>query len=100
MPVASDLRAECRDHMPVGRNAVVRDVAAHHRVEPSPLLRDGLVATSLHFAAELVQLRRHPLPLCLPSQEEPSTPRTPANMREPKEVEGIRLPAETPVLSP
>ena len=100
MPVASDLGAKGLDGVRVGRNGVVRHVPAHYRVEPSPLLRDGLVAAPLHFARELVQLRRHPLPLGLPSQEKLSSPRASAQVRQPQKVKGLRLAAETACPSP
>jgi hypothetical protein len=94
MPMPRHLGAKRRDRMSIGGNAVIRHVPAYHRVEPSPLLRDGLVAAPLDLAPELVQLRRHPPPLRLPSQEEPSRPRASADMREPEKVEGIRLSAK------
>ena len=100
MPMTSDLGTKGLDCVRVRRNRVVRHVPAHYRVEPSPLLRDGLVAAPLHFARELVQFRRHPLPLGLPSQEKLPSPRASADMRQPQEVEGLRLTAETASPSP
>ena len=95
MPMTCNLGTKGFDCVRVGRNGIVRDVPAHYRVEPSPLLRDGLMATPLHFACELVQLRRHPLPLGVPSQEKLSSPRASANVRQPQEVEGLWLAALT-----
>jgi hypothetical protein len=100
MPVPSNLGAKCLERVRVGRNAVVRYVPAHYRVEPSPLLRDGLVPTLLHFALQLVQLRRHPLPLGLPSQEKSSSSRASAYVRQPEKVERLRLAREAAFPSP
>jgi hypothetical protein len=41
VPPPSDVRTERRDGATVSRNAVIRDVPAHHRVEASPPFRMG-----------------------------------------------------------
>src|SRR6516165_11841742 len=92
--MAGDLGTKCLDCGRVRRNRVIRHVPAYYRAEPSPLLRDGLVAALLHFARELVQLRRHPPPLRMPHQEKLPLPGAPADVREPQKVESLWLPAE------
>lgn len=97
MPVAGDLRAECGNRMPVGGNTVIRGVPTYDGAEPSPLLRDGLVAAAQYLGLDLMQRGRHSLPLRLPPQEKPSRPRAPTEMGEPEEVKALRLATKTPV---
>jgi len=74
-------------------------MSAYHGPKPRALLRDGLVAPPPQVGRDLVQFGHHPLPLRVPVQEELPRPRAPADVREPEEVEGLRLPVEAALTS-
>jgi hypothetical protein len=65
------------------------------RAQPRASYRDGVVPTTPEFGFHLPQLRLQPLPHRLPKHREASAPLLPANVREAKEVERIRLPEPT-----
>jgi len=89
MPETSDLGAKCVHSVRVGRHAVVRGVATHDSPEPSTLLRDREVPASLQLGFHLAQLGRQASPFGVPTQQKPSRPRPPADVREAEEVEGL-----------
>ena len=67
----------------------------HHASQPFALFRDGLVPTLPELVFDLPQLRPHSLRDRDPPQPEPSMLGLPTEMREPKEIERLRLPETT-----
>ena len=63
----------------------------HYARQPSSLFRDREVRATPEFGFHLSELRPHPSPHRLALEQEPSLPRSPANMRETEEVERLRL---------
>ena len=74
---------------------------SHHAAQPLPLLGNWEMAATLKFGFDLLQLSPHPRPHRLSLEQEAPAPRFPADVREPEEVEGLRLsqppPASVPV---
>lgn len=92
VPVPDDLSSELSHRPHVGRDCVVREVAAHHPGQPCALLWDWQMPSSLQLAFQLAQLRLHPLPHRLPLQEKLPRLRPAADVRQAEVVEGLRLP--------
>src|SRR5882672_7033910 len=96
-PEADDDVAEAAERMAVGRHGVVIVPASDDLPQPAPLLGYRLVPASPEFLLERTQLGRHAVTPRLPLEQEAAASGTAANMREPQEVERLRLAQPAPL---
>jgi hypothetical protein len=75
----------------VAGHGEVGEVTLQHASHPLALVRDGLIPASLEFVVDLSKLRPHPLRDRGTPQPEPPLPCLPAEVRESKEIERLRL---------
>ncbi len=81
----------------VGGYGVVVIPAGDHAPQPSSLFGDRRVPPPPEFLLELMQLGAHPVASRLPPKQEAAAPGASADMREPQEVETLRLAQTTPL---
>src|SRR4030095_10909611 len=72
-------------------HTIVLVVSPQHRAYPFPLFPQVGMHSSVTLLLQFLQLRLHPLPHRLAKHRIPPTSCLPANMREPKKVEGLRF---------
>ena len=93
IPEPTNPEAEQAECAGVRGHPVVAQVPTHNRAQPASHLRDRIVQAPPKLGLHLPQLGLQPLPHRLPEHRKPSvTPLRPADVREPQEVEGLRLP--------
>ena len=100
-PETADLEPKEAQRGGVHGHAVVSEVPTNDRLQPSALLRDGIVHASSQLGFDLAQLGLQPFADGLPQHREtPVAPLRRANMRESEEVErlGLALAAPAPVV--
>src|SRR6266581_2776666 len=96
-PEADDDVAEAAECMAVGRHGVVVEPAGDDLPQPAPLFGYRLMPASPEFLLERTQLGAHPVAPRLPLEQEAAASGAAANMREPQEVEGLRLAQPAPL---
>src|SRR5208337_2809223 len=96
-PQVSDVMLECAQGGDVGGHGVVIIPAGDHASQPSSLFRDRRVPPPSEFLLEFMQLGAHPVASRLPPKQETAAPGASADMREPQEVETLRLPLTAPL---
>ncbi len=97
-PALAYLEPKAPETGEIAGNRMIVEVALYHAPQPSPDFCQRLMQTYPQGGLHLFQLGEQPLPLGLAQHEElAALPGAPANMREPQEVERLRL-ALTPSL--
>src|SRR5262245_19357599 len=102
-PESSDLVPKGAQRVGVHRHAVVTDVPANDAAQPRALFADGPVHASPQLRFHVVQLRVQPFAHRVPKHREASVASLlPADVREAKNVERLRLPEAcgSPILRP
>src|SRR5512135_739846 len=91
MPVPGRLEPESVDRLNVAGHGVVAEVSPDHRAEPPALLGDGQMHAPPALGLDLVQLCPQPLRVGDALELKAPVPGLPANVREAKELERLRL---------
>lgn len=95
-PQVSDMMLEGAQGRDVGGYGVVVIPAGDHASQPSSLFGDRRVPPPSEFLLELMQLGAHPVASRLPPKQEAAAPGASTDMREPQEVETLRLSLSKP----
>ncbi len=98
MPEATYREAEVGQSIPISRDSEVPDMPTHNGLQPRANFRNRIMHTPPQLGLHLLQLGLHTFANRLPKNHELSLLRLPADMREAKEVEGLRFP-QTDALS-
>src|SRR5437879_2550894 len=89
---AANLLVECAQRREVVGDTVVAVVTAQHAGIPAMLVGQRRVHVPPRLLAQLLQLARHALALCLALHDEPAVPGPPAVVGKAKKGEGSRTP--------
>src|SRR6202011_52781 len=90
-PKPDDMITEGAKRPRVGRHGVVGIVAGDDRLQPSPLLGEGLLHALAQFVLDLPQLRTSAVPPTFAADLEPALPGPSADVGKAKEVERFRF---------
>src|SRR6202035_2538309 len=90
-PKPDDMVTERAKRPRVGRHGVIGVVTGDDLLQPSPLLRDGLLHALAQLVLDLPQLRPSAVPPTFATDLEPALPGPSADMSEAKEVERFRF---------
>src|SRR5437764_9153008 len=101
MPVVTHCETESAQRGGIRGHSVITDVSTHHRLQPLPQFRDGIMHAPQEFGLDLLQLCLQTFADRLPYYRVPSLTRFPANVRESEKVEcfGFPFAALLPVAS-
>src|SRR6267142_4582092 len=100
VPVATHMVTKRTQRRQVRRHTVITIVSRHHRPQPLANFCYGLVHSSAQFRFDRLQLGAFPLTHRAPQyREHPVASLLPADVREAKKVECLRLPLATPFSS-